>query len=100
MVAILGSSPKNSFPFTKILDTGLPLTVIAPSLSTATPGNFLSTSSKLASALVLKEAALNSKVSVFIETGAFVPCTTTSPNVLSANCKVMVPVFMVLFCES
>ena len=70
LVVIVGSLPKKGFPFTRILLTSFPFTVILPSASTSTPGNFLSKSSTLASAFVLKDFTLNSTVSFLIVIGA------------------------------
>ncbi len=77
-VVIVGSSPKKGFPFTKILFTGLPFTVICPSSSTSTPGSFLSKSSTLASFFVLNDFTLNSRVSFLMVMGALDFITTSS----------------------
>jgi hypothetical protein len=77
--------PKNGFPFTNILLTGFPFTVILPSKSTSTPGNFFNKSSTLASAFVLKDFTLNSKVSFLIVMGALEVITTPSKTLELLN---------------
>ena len=78
LVVIVGSFPKKGFPFTNILFTDFPFTVILPSKSTSTPGNFLSKSSTFASAFVLNDFTLNSKVSFLMVIGALDFITTPS----------------------
>ena len=91
LVVIVGSFPKKGFPFTKILFTGFPFTVIAPSASTSNPGSFLSKSSTFASAFVLKDFTLNSTVSFLMVIGAEDRITIASN--LFAVFKYKVPIF-------
>ncbi len=89
-VVIVGSSPKNGFPFTRILFTSFPFTVICPSASTSTPGSFFNKSSTVASFFVLNDFTLNSKVSFLIVMGAL-DFNTTSSRVLALVFITIVP---------
>ncbi len=89
LVAICGSSPKNSFPSTSTLLTSSPCALMLPSRSTSTPGNFFSKSSTTALGWVLKAKALYSMVSFFISIGTR-SASTTSSSKRSAS-KTMVP---------
>ena len=84
-VAILGSPVKNSLPFTNTLVTVLPLTVIAPDLSTSIPGIFFNKSSTTALGAVLKFSALNSMESPLITTGGLRAVTVTVDKLLASS---------------
>src|SRR5204863_8897401 len=75
-----GVIAKIVLPSTMIRFTGLPFTVILPSLSTITPGNFLSRSCTNAFGNVLHADALNSIVSFLITTGGLSATTNTSSS--------------------